>query len=182
MGDAAFVSRRETVQDAESDLDRLAHRHRSVSNALAQRRARQQFGDDISGAALAADVIERDDVGVIEGRGGPRFLLEARDAVGVCRQQLREDLDRDLAVQAGVLRSIDLAHSAFAQLVEDAVRAEFLTDQEIHLRRSSSGAIIWRASGRPPWPGGCVRLGSRITCARQMSQAGTRPSLVVIQD
>ena len=78
-----------------------------------------------------ADVVERDDVGVIEGGGRPGFLLESRDAVRVRRHDRRQDLDRDFAMQARVVRPIDLAHAAFAQFIEDAVWTEFFANHRV---------------------------------------------------
>ena len=48
----------------------------------------KQFRDDVGKAPLAADVVERDDIRMIERGGGAGFLLEARDAVAVSRHDL----------------------------------------------------------------------------------------------
>ena len=43
--------------------------------------------------------------------GGQRlcFALEAREAFGVVREEVRKNLDRDVAIQFGVARAVDLA-------------------------------------------------------------------------
>ena len=41
----------------------------------------------------------RGDVGMIQRREGLRFALEAREAVGVVRERVGQDLDRDVAIQ-----------------------------------------------------------------------------------
>ena len=45
-----------------------------------------------------------------------RFALEPREPSGIARERLRQDLDRDLAIELGVARAVDLAHAAGAEL------------------------------------------------------------------
>ena len=72
-------------------------------------------GDHVGCAAIGADVIERDDVGVIERRGRAGLLLEARDPIRVGGHALRQNLDRNVPMEAGVVRAIHLAHAANTQ-------------------------------------------------------------------
>ncbi len=69
-----------------------------------------------------ADVVDRNDVRVSERGGGLCFALEspAHDRV---REIIREELDRDGAVQTVVDRTIHDAHAAPAEHGLDAVRA-----------------------------------------------------------
>ena len=46
---------------------------------------------------------------------GSRFLLETPQAVRVGGHELGQDLDCDFAVQPGIARAIDLAHTARPQ-------------------------------------------------------------------
>ena len=64
---------------------------------------------------MCADVIHREDIRVVEGAGGPRFLLEAAQAVGVVRHLPGQDFDGDVAVQAGIASPIYLAHAPVAK-------------------------------------------------------------------
>jgi len=41
----------------------------------------------------------------------------------------RQDLDRDIATELGVVREIDLTHAAGAELAEDSIMEEVLTEQ-----------------------------------------------------
>ena len=52
------------------------------------------------------------------------FALETREPIRVSCKRGRQDLDRDLAFEPGVGRSIDLAHAPFADLGGDLVGAE----------------------------------------------------------
>ena len=49
----------------------------------------------------------------------------------VCRsfgQRLGHDLERDVAIEAAVGGAVDLAHAAFAELLDDGVAADSLAD------------------------------------------------------
>ena len=48
----------------------------------------------IVGPALVADIMERADVGMVQGRNGTSFALEAPFGLGVVRQVRRKNLDR----------------------------------------------------------------------------------------
>ena len=75
---------------------------------------------------LLADVIDRAYVGMVQGRCGLRFALEARQGCRIARQFGGKKLQRHETMKPGVLRFIDDTHSAAAQLFEDAVmRNEF---------------------------------------------------------
>ena len=50
-----------------------------------------------------------------------RLALEARDPVSVFRQGWRQDLDRHLAIDSGIGRAVNDAHTAFAELGGDPV-------------------------------------------------------------
>ena len=73
---------------------------------------------------LLADVVQSDDIGMIERRGGPRLLLEARAPGGIVREFDGQHLERDLATQAGVARAIHFAHPARPERGDDLVWAE----------------------------------------------------------
>jgi hypothetical protein len=44
-----------------------------------------------------------------------RFPLEAREAIGIARERVRDDFQRDVAVESGVARAVDLAHATGAE-------------------------------------------------------------------
>jgi len=51
-----------------------------------------------------------------------RLAHEALQPFGIRSEGRREDFDRDVTIEARVPGPVDLAHSAFAELVEDAIR------------------------------------------------------------
>jgi hypothetical protein len=63
-----------------------------------------------------------------------RFALEAHEAIGIEREQIREDFQRDVAVQLQITRPIDLAHTTGADHREDFVGADPGPWGETHIR------------------------------------------------
>ena len=66
-----------------------------------------------------------EDIGVVQGRGGLGLLLKTPQAVGVLRDEGRQNLDRDLALQAQIAGAIDLAHAACTQQAEHLITIQF---------------------------------------------------------
>jgi recombinational DNA repair ATPase RecF len=64
------------------------------------------------------------DVGTVHRRKHARLALEA---VAIRRERRRQELDRDITVEAAVARPEDFAHSALAQRTDDLVAAEPIT-------------------------------------------------------
>ena len=67
------------------------------------------------------EAVDRADVRMVERREHPRFALEAREPLGIRREDVRQDLDRDVAPELRVARAIDLAHPARAERRKDSV-------------------------------------------------------------
>ena len=61
---------------------------------------------------------------MLEEAGRPRLLLEPAQPVGVLRDGLGQDLDGDVAAEAGVAGAVDLAHAAGPDGAHDLVRAD----------------------------------------------------------
>jgi hypothetical protein len=56
-----------------------------------------------------------------------RFAREPRQAVRIEREDLRQHLNRDIAIEFRIARAIHLPHSAFAKFVHDAIGPERVT-------------------------------------------------------
>jgi hypothetical protein len=52
---------------------------------------------------------------MIQRRGSPRFLLEPAQALWIGAYRLRQHLDRNFAIQSGVKRAVNFAHSTRTQ-------------------------------------------------------------------
>jgi hypothetical protein len=53
-----------------------------------------------------------------------RFAAEAREPIGIVRDERRQDFQRDGAIELGVMSAIDLAHAAGAEKRIDRVRSD----------------------------------------------------------
>ena len=100
----------ETAADLRCVVDRLAH-GQPVVQGLAQGLTLEQLRYHEGCGALRAYLENDEDVGVVEGRGGSGFTLEAREAIRVGGHVRGQDLERHLPAQALVVDAVDLAHS-----------------------------------------------------------------------
>ena len=62
----------------------------------------------------------------------PGLALEARQPLGIVRERLGQDLDRDIAPKFRVTRAIDLAHAARTDLGDNFIRAKTRPGSEPH--------------------------------------------------
>ena len=106
---------------------------------LLQRAALQILHGDEGAAVLLADVMNGADVGMIQRGRGSRLALEPAQRLSVARQIVRQELQRDEAMEPGVLRFVHDAHAAAAELLDDAVVGEGLADQGIGALGSGVG-------------------------------------------
>src|SRR6185437_1616072 len=112
-------------------------------------------------------VVDDGDVRVLDGRGGLRFLEKAAAALRIVNQVLRQDLERDLAVEPRVGRAIDDAHATAADFARDAIVREGLADK-IHAGRSVR-SVAPKSWPRRAWSTrrvGCTPLSRLLTNSR----------------
>jgi hypothetical protein len=84
---------------------------------------------------VIADVVQRANVGVREGRNGPCFALEPLSAHRVVRELRLEQFDGDPPPEACVSGAIDVTHSTLPDERRDLIRAEGHSGREGHDRR-----------------------------------------------
>jgi hypothetical protein len=98
--------------------------NRAVRNALREILAFDELHHEGVRASGLLEPVNRGDVRMVQRRERLRFPLKAREALGVLREGVWQDLDRHLAAEARVRRAIHRAHAAFADLGRDFVDAE----------------------------------------------------------
>ena len=49
-----------------------------------------------------------------------RFALEAREPLGITRDEVGQSLEGDIAIESRIVRAIDLAHAARAERCEES--------------------------------------------------------------
>ena len=115
VDEPVLVGEREPAGDLDGDLERLAHLEAALADdELLQVLAVDVLEDDVLAAVLLAPVDHRDDVRVLELRDGARLALEALDEVVVVVVLLVQDLQRDVALEQGVVGLVDAGHAAVA--------------------------------------------------------------------
>ena len=69
---------------------------------------------------------------MIKGRQHFRFTLEPAHPMGIARELIGKNLDRDFALPLRVARAIDLAHAALSWQRRDLIGAELRADSDRH--------------------------------------------------
>ena len=89
-----------------------------------QAHAGDELHDVVVMAVVPAHAEDRDDVGVVQPRRGPRLPLEPQHLLGVGQGRIGQDLQRHAPAERLLLGLVDHAHAAPADLAEDAVVAQ----------------------------------------------------------
>jgi hypothetical protein len=124
MDDSLLVRRGQSVRDLQRGIDGAPRWQRTAFQPLAQRHAFEQLADDVRRPTLVADVVNRQQVGMIEHPGRARLLLETLHAFLIAERERGQDFDRDVASEARVFRAIHGTHAAFAEKAHDPIGTE----------------------------------------------------------
>jgi hypothetical protein len=161
MDDALSVRGVERVGNLPGDRQRLVERQGAARDAPGEVLALDQLHDE----RVLFDAVNGRDVRMIEGRERGGFALEPRPPLRVGRPCRRQDLDRDVALQARVLRAVHLAHSACPERTEDLVGAEPGTRGEAH-------EVLPRVEGPAPRGAQISQGPTRVPAGKVMCGSG----------
>ncbi len=142
VDDALRMRHIEGVGNFNGEVLQILQFHRAARDGVFQRLAFQIFHGDEGGAILLADIMDRADVGMIQGRGGLRFALKARQRLRVLGNLIGQKFQRHEAVETGVFGFIDNAHSAATEFFQYLVVRDCLAGQRLRIRHVH--AILWR--------------------------------------
>ena len=112
MQDSTTVRCLDRAGDLPGDTNNGVDWHRSV-----ERRTVHVLEHEIR----RTDVENLTDVWVIQRSNGARFLLEAAHSIGIGREGLRQDFDRDIAIQTRITCAIHLAHATRTERRDDFI-------------------------------------------------------------
>ena len=112
MHDAPFVGRRERAGNLCGDPGGFVEGQVACRQPLGERHAFDLLHHEVVVAVVVADVEQRADVRMVQRGDRLRLALQALAGAELTRQLRRQDLDCDRASEAGVLRTVDLAHAA----------------------------------------------------------------------
>ena len=124
MENAFFVCRVERVGHLPADIERFLERERPAFQSGAERFAPDELHDEQGRAAGLIEAVDRRNVGMVECRERLRLALEAREPVGIVREQSGKNLESDVTIELRVPGSIDFAHPAGADRPENFVDAD----------------------------------------------------------
>ena len=138
--DAVRVRRAEGARELAGDGGRLARRQRTAAKPLLQRLALVQgHGDERTPVVGLADLVDRADVRVDQRGGGARLYKEALTGTRLVGHVRREELERDVAIEPLVVRTVHGPHAAAPDERQHAVAAERPPDHRVVLRRGGGG-------------------------------------------
>ncbi len=124
MDDACLVRGFQRRSDLLGERQRVAERHGPLGDALRERLPLDQLEHERMRGAAVFEAVDGGDVRMIERREHLRFATESRQPVGIADDGVRQQLQRDVALQLGVSSAIHLAHGARAEGADDVVGTE----------------------------------------------------------
>jgi hypothetical protein len=131
MDDAFGVSTIKRISDFDGQRQQRFLRHGATVDAMFQRDAFQKFHGDERMPVLFADVVDGADIGMIQRGGGLGLALKTCQRARIARNFRREKLEGHEAVQPRVLGLINHAHSATAELLQNAIVGDSLADERV---------------------------------------------------
>jgi len=144
MDDALIVCRLERVGDLTRDGERLLERQAlrpGKPDDLVKRGTLYQFQHEGVRDHTVLETVDVTDVRMIERRQHLRLAPEPGEPVGVIREGVGKNFQRDVAIEPGVPRAENFAHPAFADGADDFVGTETSSSGERHGCRVGQSAL-----------------------------------------
>ena len=126
-----------------------------------QRLPLDQLHDEEGLALVLVDVVDRADVGMVQGGGGAGLAPEPLQPLGIPGILLGQELEGDAAAEAGVLGLVDDPHAAAAERLQREVVGEGLADRDrARVARDLRRVLPCRLAApvRKDWPQAGQRL------------------------
>ena len=112
-------------------------------------------------AVFVLESMDAGDVRMIQRRQELGFALEPRETICVAREFFRKDFNGNVAIELGVARAVDLAHTTFTDGLQDLVVREFLTSFERHSVDDDTPMVGSRRVVRSPAKGRRLSFSAR---------------------
>src|SRR5215472_15404871 len=161
VNNSSGVSSIQGVGDLDAEREDRVQVHRAAGDHVLQRGAVEEFHDEECASCVLADVVDRANIGMIEGGGSFGFTAETLKRTAVLSEVLGQKFQRDKASKARVFRLVDDTHAAPAQLFQNAVVRDGLIEQRAFPVR---WGVMLRGEQREVKSGGnwLVVSGSRV--------------------
>ena len=131
VNDAFGVRGVQGVGDFDGEANGLFDFHGTPGDKIFQSDAVEKFHGDEGFAVLLADVVNRADVGMIEGRSGLRLTLEAGQCLRVAADLIGEEFQGNEPMEACVFGFINNTHPAATEFFDNTVMGDGFADHGI---------------------------------------------------
>ncbi len=121
MDDPAAMRCVERVSNLPGEIEYARDRDRSCFDQLPDGSSLQPFHGDERLTVLIAELVDRADVRMLEGRRQSRFAFEPRAPVRSRADIFLQELDGNFTAEPEVLRAVHHSHAAIAEAVEQTV-------------------------------------------------------------
>ena len=121
VDDAHLVGRLECLGNLRRNFDGVGFGHRTTRDEIGQVLAADELHRDEPLTVGLVETEDSRDVGVVDRRQRLGLAFKSAHALGVGRERLGQDLDRDFTVEGAVDRLPDHPHAARADLVDETV-------------------------------------------------------------
>ena len=128
MNDAFGMRRVQRVRNLNRQCQQHVQFHRTPGDQVLQRHAIQILHGDESLAVLLANFVNGADVGMVQRGSRLRLALKAAERRGILGHFIGQKLQCDKPPQPRVFGLVDHAHAAAAQLLQNAVMRNGLSD------------------------------------------------------
>src|SRR5262245_60069718 len=119
--------------DLNGDIQRLNQIQLPDFQTLAQSLSVDKLRRNEMGVVDLINFKNGDDVRMVERRGRARLLLESLHPLSISRELLRQEFERQLASEPGILREVNFSHSARPQMRKNLVAANIPPYQRLCL-------------------------------------------------
>jgi hypothetical protein len=96
---------------------------------MLQRESIQKFHGDKAFAVVLTNLVDGANIGMVEGRGSAGFTAKTFQRLWVLRDIFGKKLERNKPTERSVFGLVDHTHPATAELLDDQVVRNGLTDQ-----------------------------------------------------
>ncbi len=142
MNDVLGMRRVQRVGNLGADREQGLQLQRPPADAVLQGIAIQKLHDDEPLPLMAGNLMDGADVGMVQGRSGPGFAAKALQRLGIVGHFVGQKLQSHEAAKHEVFGLVHHAHAPAAQLFQDAIVRDGLTD---HRRDHAVDAMVGAA-------------------------------------
>src|SRR6202140_4097730 len=167
--DARSVSGVERVSNVDRNGEKNFPFQGPPANAMLKRQAVQKLHGQEERAVFLPNLMDRADIGMVEGGSGASFAAETFQCLGILRPIVGEKLKGDKSTQRDVFGLVNHAHATAAEFLDDAVVRDGTPDhaRPIIFLRSLVENLTWvKPASQRTAPSWTLRAATTLMAAR----------------